>query len=40
MALYAGLPATGDMVQFGDDGDTTELRSFVRQWIAKYMEAK
>ena len=31
VALFAGLPATGDMLQFGEDGDTTEVGSLVRQ---------
>ena len=36
--LFAGLPATGDSVQFGEDGDTTEVGALVRQRMADYVE--
>jgi len=40
VALFAGLPVTGDMVQFGEDGETSEVGSMVRQRMAEYVKAK
>jgi len=40
VALFAGLPATGEMVQFGEDDDTSEVGSMVRQRMAEYVQAK
>ena len=40
VALMMGLPATGEIEQFGDKGEATELGRIVREWMAEYVEAK
>jgi len=40
VALMTGLPATGEIVQFGDEGEVSEVGRMVREQMAEYVEAK
>ena len=40
VALITELPATGEIVQFGDKGEATKVGRLVRQRMAEYVEAK
>ena len=40
VTLFIGLPTTGEIVQFGDRGDTPKVGSLVRQRMAEYVKAK
>jgi len=40
VALFTRFPATGDIVEFGEVGETTAVGNLVTQQMAEYVEAK
>ena len=40
VALMTGLPVTGEIVEFGNKGEPSEVGRLVRQRMADYVEAK
>jgi len=40
VVLYSGLPATGEVITFGEKGVCSELGGLVREQMAKNMEEK
>ena len=40
VALHTRLPATGEVITFGDKGVCSELGGLVRERMAKYVEQK
>jgi len=40
VTLFTGLPTTGEIVQFGDEVDISDLASLVRQQMTVYVEDK